>query len=192
MLDRDGTIIRERHYLSDPDDVELLPGAAEGLLALQRLGFGLVVLTNQSGIGRGYFDIACLDVIHDRMKTLLANAGVQLDGIYYCEHTPEDNCSCRKPKPGLVELASSQLGFRPSDAIMVGDKAIDCQLGRAVGAQTFLVLTGYGEQEREASADYADNVAADLVDVAKTVAAQRGEIIHGSDFAKNEERLRRK
>jgi len=181
MLDRDGTIIRERHYLSDPDDVELLPGAVGGLLALQRLGFGLVVLTNQSGVGRGYFDIACLDAIHDRMKMLLANAGVRLDGIYYCEHKPEDKCSCRKPKPGLVKVASSQLGFRPSDGIMVGDKAIDCQLGRAVGAQTFLVLTGYGEEEREASAGYADNVVADLMAVAETVAAQKHEIELGSE-----------
>lgn len=171
MLDRDGTLIQERHYLSDPEDVELLPGVVDGLLSLRGMGLGLVVLTNQSGVGRGYFDVARLELVHARMNELLAHGGVALDGIYYCPHRPEDACSCRKPKAGLVNLASSELGFRPSDGFMIGDKAIDVQLGKAVGATTFLVLTGYGKQEQEEAAGYADHVVADLARVADIVAS---------------------
>ncbi len=171
MLDRDGTLIHERHYLSDPEDVELLPGAVEGLLSLREMGLGLVVLTNQSGVGRGYFDVARLQLIHARMNELLAREGVVLDGIYYCPHRPEDACFCRKPSAGLVNLASSDLGFQPSDGFMIGDKASDVQLGKAVGATTFLVLTGYGSMELEESAGYADHVVIDLARAAEIVAS---------------------
>ena len=169
MLDRDGTLIHERHYLSDPNDVELLPGAVEGLLSLRKMGLGLVVLTNQSGVGRGYFDVARLELVHARMNSLLAQEGVEVDGIYYCPHRPEDLCPCRKPRPGLVNRAASELRFQPGDGFMIGDKAIDVQLGRAVGATTFLVLTGYGKQERGVAAGYADHVADDLAQVAEIV-----------------------
>ncbi len=107
LLDRDGTIIAERSYLSDPDQVELLPGTVEGLRRLQRMGCGLVVITNQSGIGRGYFTETQLARIHERMKALLAREQVRLDGIYICPHRPEEHCSCRKPEPGLVFAARS-------------------------------------------------------------------------------------
>ena len=140
MLDRDGTLIHERHYLSDPNDVELLPGAVEGLLSLRKMGLGLVVLTNQSGVGRGYFDVARLELVHARMNSLLAQEGVEVDGIYYCPHRPEDLCPCRKPRPGLVNRAASELRFQPGDGFMIGDKAIDVQLGRAVGATTYWCL----------------------------------------------------
>jgi D-glycero-D-manno-heptose 1,7-bisphosphate phosphatase len=144
LLDRDGTIIAERHYLATPDGVKLLPGAAEGLRRLAELGIGLVVVTNQSGLSRGYFDQATLDAIHDRMRELLAQGGVTLDGIYICPHTGEDACDCRKPRPGLVRQAALELGFDAAEAFVLGDKACDVDLGRAVGATTFLLRTGYG------------------------------------------------
>ena len=146
VLDRDGTIIVERHYLSDPDQVELIPGAVEGLRRLREMGLGLAVVTNQSGVGRGLFDTTRLDLIHRRMSELLEAEGVSLDGIYYCPHTPEDDCGCRKPRTGLLERASKELGLDFETAFVVGDKPVDIELGRRVGATTFLVRTGYGAE----------------------------------------------
>ena len=144
VLDRDGTIIVERGYLSNPELVELIPGAADGLRRLKGMGLGLVVITNQSGIGRGFFDQAILESIHQRMEELLASGGVHLDGIYFCPHLPEENCQCRKPKPGLLEKAAQELGFDPGATFVIGDKPCDIELGQRVGATTFLVRTGYG------------------------------------------------
>jgi D-glycero-D-manno-heptose 1,7-bisphosphate phosphatase len=169
LLDRDGTIIYERHYLSDPDQVELLPGAAAGLRALSDLGYRLVVITNQSGISRGYFDHARLAEIHARVADLLAQQGVTLDGIYVCPHLPEAGCDCRKPRPGLVHQAARELGFDPTESIAVGDKACDIDLGRGVGATTFLVTTGYGQTTAKDAALQPDFVVADLARVAAQV-----------------------
>jgi D-glycero-D-manno-heptose 1,7-bisphosphate phosphatase len=144
LLDRDGTLIVERHYLSDPDAVELLPGAAEGLRRLRDLGFGLVVVTNQSGLSRGYFDLERLGQIHARLAALLGVEGIKLDGIYVCPHLPEHGCACRKPLPGLAHRAALDLSFDPRSSIVVGDKRCDLELGQAIGARTFLVRTGYG------------------------------------------------
>jgi D-glycero-D-manno-heptose 1,7-bisphosphate phosphatase len=144
MLDRDGTLIVERHYLSAPAQVELLPGAAAGLRALRALGFGLVVVTNQSGLSRGYFDLPRLEQIHARLAELLAEEDIHLDGIYVCPHLPEHACGCRKPRPGLVNRAALEHGFDPRRGMVVGDKACDVELGHAVGALSVLVRTGYG------------------------------------------------
>jgi D-glycero-D-manno-heptose 1,7-bisphosphate phosphatase len=147
LLDRDGTLIVERHYLSEPRQVELLANAANGLRHMQEMGLGLVVITNQSGIGRGFFDEAQLHLIHQRMNELLKAEGIALDALYYCPHLPEDKCSCRKPRTGLIELASKEFGFDPKDCFVIGDKACDVELGQRVGATTFLVCTGHGTQE---------------------------------------------
>lgn len=144
LLDRDGTINVERHYLSDPDQLELYPGVGLALARLKALGYGLVVVTNQSGIARGYFDLATLARIHDRLRALLADFDVGLDGIYLCPHGPDEDCACRKPLPGMVEQAVAELGFDPGRAIMIGDKAVDVELGHAVGAASVLVRTGHG------------------------------------------------
>lgn len=152
LLDRDGTIIVERDYLSDPSQVELLPGAIHGLQAWQQLGFGLIVVTNQSGIGRGYFDENCLNAVHDRLRQLLLQEEIILDAIYVCPHRPEDDCACRKPRTGLVHRAMREFAFQPSDCVVIGDKASDLELGRTIGATTILVRTGYGaETERLAT-----------------------------------------
>jgi D-glycero-D-manno-heptose 1,7-bisphosphate phosphatase len=144
VLDRDGTIIEEKHYLSDPDQVELIPGAGEGLRLLREMDLGLVVVTNQSGVGRGYFDQKRLDLIHDRLCERLGEFGVFLDGVYVCPHRPEDRCSCRKPRPYLLQAAAREKGFDPENCFIVGDQACDIELGQRVGGTTFLVKTGYG------------------------------------------------
>jgi D-glycero-D-manno-heptose 1,7-bisphosphate phosphatase len=169
LLDRDGTLIVERHYLSDPELVELLPNAAEGLRRMQHLGFGLVVVTNQSGIGRGYFDEDRLTQIHDRMHAVLRAEGLTLDGVYYCPHTPEDDCACRKPRPGLIEQAANDLYFEPAECVVIGDKASDIRLGQRVGATTILVRTGYGEQELDKLVSPPDAVVADLLKAASFI-----------------------
>ncbi len=153
LLDRDGTVIVERNYLSDPSQVELIPGAAEGLRSLSRMGLGLLIVTNQSGIGRGYFDDARLAEIHGRMCGMLADEGVVLDGIYVCPHTPEEGCDCRKPRTGLISQAAARHGFEPAEAFVIGDKACDIELGQRIGACTLLVRTGYGAQYEKAEGD---------------------------------------
>lgn len=146
LLDRDGTLIEECDYLSRPEQVRLIPGAGETLARFQSAGWGLALLTNQSGIARGYFTTDDLDRVHQRLQELLDEHGVQLDGIYICPHGPSDGCDCRKPRTGLVDQAKAQLGFDPRNCVVVGDKSGDIELGRAVGATTVLVRTGYGQQ----------------------------------------------
>jgi D-glycero-D-manno-heptose 1,7-bisphosphate phosphatase len=160
VLDRDGTIIEEREYLSDPEQVRLIPGVGAALREFQQLGLGLVVITNQSGIGRGFFDHAQLERVHDRLSELLDAEGVHLDGLYICPHTPDDNCTCRKPGLGLMEKAAKELRFSLENSIVIGDKACDIDMGHAAGALTFLVRTGYGAQIGNAAA--ADFVVDDL------------------------------
>jgi D-glycero-D-manno-heptose 1,7-bisphosphate phosphatase len=154
LLDRDGTLIVERHYLADPAQVELLPGAARALVQLRALGWGLAVITNQSGIGRGYYGWEQLHAVHARLAELLAHEGASLDGIYICPHRPDEDCACRKPRPGLIWSAAAELHFDPRAAVVVGDKLCDLDAGRAVGATTCLVRTGYGRScEANARAD---------------------------------------
>jgi D-glycero-alpha-D-manno-heptose 1-phosphate guanylyltransferase len=166
ILDRDGTLNVEKNYLSDPRQLELLPGATEGLGLLQSRDFGIVVVTNQSGIGRGYFSEDGLEQIHQRLLNLLNKQGITLDRIYYCPHDPADHCACRKPEPGLVWQAAAELGFDPHQAFVVGDKPCDIEMGRRVGATTVLVRTGYGAQFSSTGACQPDYVAQNLVEAA--------------------------
>ncbi len=169
VLDRDGTIIEEKFYLSDPDKVALVPGAAQGLRKMQDMGLGLIVVTNQSGIARGYLDEARLEQIHDRMKRLLSDEGVRLDRVYYCPHLPEEDCSCRKPKPGLIHRAAQDYGFEEKKAFVIGDKHCDIDLGRAVGATTILVRSGYGAELESDENMRPDHVVDDLVSAAEII-----------------------
>lgn len=170
ILDRDGTINRERHYLSDPNQVELLPGVVEGLRAMRSLGLGLLVATNQSGLARGYFDDSRLEAIHARLAGLLAEQDLRLDGVYSCPHHPDDGCECRKPKPGLLLQAAARHGFQPEQCFVIGDKPCDLQLGMAVNAQaTFLVRSGYGRLHEHDPDLQADFVVDDLVEAAQVI-----------------------
>lgn len=173
LIDRDGTLNVEKDYLSDPAKLELTTGAGAALARLQQNGYGLVVLTNQSGIARGYFSLAQLDAIHARLRSLLANSGIQLDGIYLCPHGPDEDCPCRKPRSGMVDQAVKDLGFDPRQAFMIGDKLADLQLGRAVGATTILVRTGYGRKTEESLPNgLADHTADDLAAAADWILSQ--------------------
>jgi D-glycero-D-manno-heptose 1,7-bisphosphate phosphatase len=172
VLDRDGTINVERHYLADPDQVELVAGAAEGLRALRELGLELVVVTNQSGVGRGYFTERTLAAIHARLLACLAEQGVELDAIYVCPHAPTAGCRCRKPDTGLLERAARERGFDPREAFVIGDKASDVELGRRAGSTTILVRTGYGAEA--AATAGADHVVDDLRGAARVIAGLIG------------------
>ncbi len=133
------------------------------------MNLGTVLLTNQSGVGRGLFDEDNVHLIHTRLRELLLREGVQLDGIYYCPHRPEDECSCRKPRPGLINQAAEEFGFDLGCCFVIGDKACDIELGRGVGATTILVLTGYGAQFAADSTLEPDYVVEDLGAAARIV-----------------------
>ena len=165
MLDRDGTIVAERRYLADPEHVEMLPGVGRALRELREAGLGLVLMSNQSGIGRGYFGVEELKNVHRRLDELLTSEGTCLDGCYFCPHTPEERCACRKPSPGMIRQAANELGFDPRAGFFVGDKASDVGAGRAVGATTFLVRTGYGAIAEREGAEDPDFVVDRLLDV---------------------------
>ncbi len=162
LLDRDGTIIVERDHLSSPEQVELLPNSAEGLRRLRKLGLGLVVVSNQSAIGRGLFDEARLEAIHRRLRELLKAEDIELDAIYVCPHPPDAGCPCRKPETGLVQQAAREYDFDPGQSFVVGDKECDIEMGRRIGAVTILVQTGYGAEVVARSATKPDYVENDL------------------------------
>lgn len=134
LLDRDGTIIVDKIYLDDPRGLEFAEGALEGMRLLRDAGFKLVMITNQSGIARGYFDEAKLTRIHRRLEDLLAAEGLRLEAIYHCPHGPEDGCDCRKPAPGMVQAAMRDLGFSADRAVVIGDSSADMGVAAAVGS----------------------------------------------------------
>jgi D-glycero-D-manno-heptose 1,7-bisphosphate phosphatase len=166
LLDRDGTIVFERGYIRDPDEIELLPGAAAALRRLAKSSLALAVVTNQSAVGRGLLTEERLGEIHQRLRELLAAEGVALAGIYFCPHIPEDGCACRKPETGLFESASRELGFLPSESFVIGDKECDVELGQRAGATTILVRTGYGDDVDRDGSVSPDYVADDLAEAA--------------------------
>lgn len=173
LLDCDGTIIVKKDYLSNPDHVELLPGVPDTLKELKKMGFGLLVITNQSGIGRKYFSFETLSKVHQKLIDLLFEKGVNLDGIYYCPHIPEDNCLCRKPKAGMVEKAKTEHGFDPKLCFVIGDNKGDIGLGKNISAVTILVRTGHGKEvEREVNADYVVDNFEDVLPIIKVKLAK--------------------
>jgi histidinol-phosphate phosphatase family protein len=167
LVDRDGTVIVDRHYLADPDGVELLPGAAEGLGLLKQAGVKVALVTNQSGIARGLISRDSLEHIHDRLTDLLATQGVVLDGIYVCPHGSEEGCACRKPRIGLAQQAAAELGLPLRDAAVVGDKPADIGLARALGVPATLVTTGEGGATLTSGSDHPDYVVDDLSAMAR-------------------------
>jgi len=172
ILDRDGTLIVDKNYLSDPDGVELLPGAAEALRRIRDQGFGVVVVTNQSGVGRGYFGMGAVERVNRRIGEMLAEDAGIIEGFYVCPHAPEAGCACRKPKTGLIEQAAQELGFDPAQSYVIGDKAADVEMAHNAGAMGILVTTGYGAQALEAGGVRADFVAAGLAEAAAWIAEQ--------------------
>jgi len=167
LLDRDGTLIEEKEYLADPDGVVLLPGVVEGLRQLQKLGARFAVVSNQSGIGRGFYSLRDAQAVNARLAELLQQEGIPLEGIYLCPHGPDDGCACRKPGTALLQQAAKDAGLPLSEAILIGDKASDIEAGRRAGCRaSILVRTGYG-RETEARGCNADFVVDDLREVAE-------------------------
>ena len=149
FLDRDGTVIEDVGYLSDPADVRLMHGAADVLRALQADGFLLVLVSNQSGIGRGWTTPEQADAVHRRVVEVLAAEGVTIDDVRYCPHAPDDGCSCRKPLPGLLLESARALGVDLESSVMIGNTDADIRAGRAAGVRT----VSFGADAAELDAD---------------------------------------
>lgn len=146
FFDRDGTLIVDADYLSDPDGVTLIPGAPESIRAARDAGWFTVVVTNQSGIGRGLYSESDYRAVDRRFQALLAAEGATLDAVLHCPHHPSFTgvCDCRKPAPGMLLEAARRLGIDLARSVVVGDKRSDLEAGLAVGAAPILVRTGYG------------------------------------------------
>jgi histidinol-phosphate phosphatase family protein len=138
FLDRDGTLIEDVGYPRDPRRVYLLPGAAGALARLARLGFALVIVSNQSGVGQGLLTRAEAEAVHAEVVRRFAAAGVRFDGAYYCYHAPDEGCGCRKPAPGLLLRAAAELGLDVSRSFLVGDKPADVAAAAAAGCRGLL------------------------------------------------------
>ena len=178
FLDRDGTLNKDPGYLNNPDAVRLLPGVGPAIARLNAAGLKTVVVSNQSGVGRGLIEPDALEAIHHRMRQLLAEDGARLDGIYVCLHRPEEGCACRKPAPGLVVRACEELGVSAKGSWVVGDKATDVELARNVGATGVFVASGaHPEEERakmSASGLTPDYEARDLGEAVEWILAKVG------------------
>ena len=147
ILDRDGTINHDSdEYVKSADEWIPMPGALEAIARLNHAGWHVVVASNQSGLGRGLFDVAALNAKHTKMHKLLAAAGGRIDAVFYCPHSPEETCNCRKPQPGLFEQIGERYGMDLKGVHTVGDTLRDLQAGAAAGCRPHLVLTGKGEK----------------------------------------------
>jgi D-glycero-D-manno-heptose 1,7-bisphosphate phosphatase len=152
FLDRDGVLMRDASYFGHVDQVELIAGAPQALRRLQDAGFRLFVVTNQSGVGRGYFSREAVEEIHTLLNRHFTAAGVSIEHYYVCPHHPEDNCDCRKPKPKFLFEAACEYGLDLSRCFMIGDRPSDIQCGYNAGATSILVLTGAGRETLETHA----------------------------------------
>lgn len=146
ILDRDGVINYDSpEYIKSPDEWHPIPGSLEAIKALNDAGFSIIITTNQSGIGRGYFNCATLDAIHQKMLAAIEKAGGKITKIYYCPHHPDDNCQCRKPKTGMIDQLQKDFEVDISKAFLIGDSWKDVKLGLSIGCQPLLVKTGNGQ-----------------------------------------------
>ena len=150
FLDRDGVLIADENYLADPQLVRLLPGVPGALLAARQAGYRLICVSNQSGIGRGYFGQDDFHRVMVRLEEELASHGVTLDSYHYCPNSPDAECACRKPRPGMLAEARELFPLELSSSWMIGDKGSDVAFGRQEGMGSVLVRTGYGKAEEEA------------------------------------------
>jgi D-glycero-D-manno-heptose 1,7-bisphosphate phosphatase len=145
ILDRDGTINADSdEYIKSPEEWQPLPGALEAIARLNHAGWHAVIASNQSGLGRGLFDVASLNAMHAKMHKMLSAQGGRIDAVFYCPHTPDEGCRCRKPQPGLFEQIADRFGIDLKGVPVVGDGVRDLQAGVAAGCEPHLVLTGKG------------------------------------------------
>lgn len=165
LLDRDGVINQDSDaYVKSVEEWQPIPGSIKSIAALSKAGFQIFVVTNQSGIARGYYDEDTLNAMHDKMTALVEAEGGRISGIEYCPHGPDDNCTCRKPKSGMIEAIEEKLGmsFQEHPAIMVGDSLRDLEAGKARGCSPVLVLTGKGRQTQYKTIDFPFDIYTDL------------------------------
>ncbi len=152
FLDRDGVLTRERpDYVKTPEELEILPGIGPPLRALRERGFRLVIVTNQSVVGRGLATHDDLARIHEKLQSELKRMACYIDAIYYCPHVPEERCSCRKPQPGLILKAAKDLGIDVNDSWMIGDKEIDLEAAKRAGCRGVRVETNRGDLHQAVS-----------------------------------------
>jgi len=164
FLDRDGTLIEEVNFLSSVDELRLFPYTFEAVKLLKDAGFLIIVVTNQSGIGRGIYDEAAMNAIHDEMQLQLEG---MIDAFYFCPHLPCDGCSCRKPSLGMLESAVKDFAIDLSNSWMIGDKKIDVETGVKAGSRTALVMTGYGRSHAKQLDTTPDVLAENLLDAVR-------------------------
>ena len=151
ILDRDGVINQDSAaYIKSPQEWRPIPGSLNAISRLNQAGFHVIVATNQSGIGRGLFDMAALNAIHEKMHKALAQAGARVDAIFFCPHTADDNCNCRKPRPGMLEDIAHRLNTDLAGVPMIGDSLRDLQAAAIAKAAPMLVLTGKGKKTQRA------------------------------------------
>ena len=147
VLDRDGVInVDSDAFIKSPDEWVALPGSLEAIARLNQAGYRVAIATNQSGIGRGLFDMNALNATHLKMHRMVALVGGRIDAVFFCPHTAEDHCECRKPKPGMLKMIAERFEADPKATPVVGDSLRDLQAGAALGFATHLVLTGKGRQ----------------------------------------------
>ena len=170
FLDRDGTIAKDVHYCSRPEDFELLPTVPQAIRLLNA-SFKVIVITNQSGIARGYFTEETLAQIHKKMEDELAKHGACVDAIYYCPHHPDEGCECRKPKTALFHRAAQELNIDLAQSYVVGDSDIDVKAGKALGCKTVLVTTGPSGQKLNDKDDAPQYIAESLLSAAEWIVA---------------------
>jgi D-glycero-D-manno-heptose 1,7-bisphosphate phosphatase len=173
FLDRDGTINEESGYLHRIEDCRFIPGAVNAVSALSAAGFLVIVVTNQSGIARGYYSEHDLDMLHKYMQQVVVTAGGSIQGWYHCPHHPDyrtdsSECNCRKPLPGMLLKAAEDFGIDLESSWMIGDKVADVDAGLKAGCRTIMVRTGYGEAE-SASVPAGTLIFADLAAAAKYI-----------------------
>ena len=143
ILDRDGTINLDRDdFVKSPQEWQPLPGSLEAIARLNHAGWHVAIASNQSGLGRGLFDMAALNAMHEKLMHSLAAVGGRIDAIFFCPHTPDDDCNCRKPRPGLFEKIAERFGVTPKGVPAVGDSLRDAIAASHAGCQPHLVLTG--------------------------------------------------
>ena len=171
FLDRDGTVNVEKDFLSSPDQLQLIPRTADAIRALNVLGTRVFIITNQSGVARGYFSEAVVRQIHDALRSMLQKEGATVDDFFYCPHLPgvdnaqyNKDCDCRKPKAGMLHQAEQKYPIDLRRSFVIGDRCIDVAAGKAVGAGTVMVSTGYGANEIHACRNEPDYFALDLHD----------------------------
>jgi D-glycero-D-manno-heptose 1,7-bisphosphate phosphatase len=171
FLDRDGTIARDVNYCSRVEDFQMLPTVPEAIKILNESDFKVVLITNQSGIARGYFTEQTLLLIHREMENELAKSGARIDAIYYCPHHPDDRCDCRKPKTGLFLQAAGKFDIDLSSSFVIGDTQMDISAGKVLGSKTVLVTTG--PQKGSGITNSPDYTAGNLLEAVEWVIQQR-------------------